>query len=292
MRAIRNLLPAVLLLSFAFLAHADDAAKPPLPRWDFEKPFDALPRVTHSLNDPADGWMRDNWGDNITQFVRDTDRPHSGGASLRIRCLWWRSGMAAALSNRFRIQADKTYVLRLWLRAESLPSERSAQLTVRTAAVQGSDLAPLPGQLPRTKWASHADRRCSVSSQWSEFILDVKPKYDCDAEIQFGFESIGTVWIDDVSLSEGSIGSLWVPAPPSDEPPRKGNLLYNGGFEVGLGGWGPTRMQPLEYDYGPRHIYVAAIEVPAPDGLFAARVDSTEWIESQFLRVRPGLPLT
>ncbi|MFH0965735.1 MAG: hypothetical protein V2A58_17190, partial [Planctomycetota bacterium] len=47
-----------------------------------------------------------------------------------------------------------------------------------------------------------------------------------------------------------------------------------------------------EYDYGPRHIYVAAIEVPAPDGLFAARVDSTEWIESQFLRVRPGLPLT
>jgi len=261
-------------------------------RWDFEESFETIPNVTHSERDPLRGWTRDNWGNNMTQFSRDTRNPHSGEASLRIRCLWWNSGMAATLSNRFRLLADKSYVMRVWLRSESLPPRRSVRVNVRTAATQGDDLPPLPGQFRRSKWEAHADRRCSVSGQWTEFALDIQPKYDCDAEIQLGFESVGTVWLDDVTISEGSVGKLWLPAPPSDDPPRKGNLLYNGSFEVGATGWGRLKWEPLENASGNRHIDAKAIETDAPHGRFALRVDATEWIESEYLRVRPGQEIT
>ena len=261
-------------------------------RWDFEEPFETIPGVTHSEKDPQHAWMRDNWGNNITQFTRDTRDPAAGNASLRIRCLWWNSGMAAALSSRFRLLKDKTYVLRFRLRAEGLPARRSVAVHVRTAAVQGADLAPLPGQLPRRKWDAHAKRRCSAGADWTEFALDIKPQYDCDAEIQLGFEAVGTVWLDDASVTEGSIGKLWLPAPPSDDPPRKGNLLYNGSFEVGATGWGRLKMEPFDAIYGDRHIDCRPVEAEAPHGRFALRVDSTEWFESEFMRVRPGQEIT
>ena len=285
-------LSALALLLATRLVTAQESPDPATVRWDFEESFEGVPGVTHSQKDPLRGWMRDNWGNNITQYSRDTEDPHSGDASLRIRCLWWNSGMAAALSNRFRLLKEKNYVLRLWLRAEDLPSTRSVAVTVRTAATQGSDLVPLPGQLPRPKWDTHATRRCSAGAEWAEFTLDIKPNYDCDAEIQLGFEAVGTVWLDDVSITEGSIGKLWLPAPPSDDPPRKGNLLYNGSFEVGPTGWGRLKMEPLEAMYGGRHIDSRPVETDAPHGRFALRVDATEWFESDFLRVRPGQEIT
>ena len=257
----------------------------------FDEQLGTLAPVKYS--EVAHGWMRDNWGNNITGYSWDPQGPHSGAGALRIRCLWWNSGMAAALSRPFRIREDKTYVLRLWLRAESLPSDRSVQVTVRTAAQQGDDLPPLPDQRSRQKWETHASRRCSASGDWREFTLDIKAKYDCDVEIQLGFESVGTIWVDDISVVEGSVGKLWLPAPASKDPPRKGNLLYNGSFEVGLAGWGPVKWEPLEAEYsGKRHRDVRGVEANAPHGRFVMRVDSTEWIESEFLRVRPGYEIT
>ena len=272
----------------------------------FEEEFDTMAGVTHSRADPTGRWTRDNYGQSIVQFTRETREPHSGRSCLKLNCLTWHSGMAAVLSPRFRVLKDRKYVLRLWMRADSLPPERSVAVAVRNAAVQ--DVVPLPGKVLPKKWAGHASRRCSVSAEWQEYVLNIAPKYDADVEIQLGYESVGTVWIDDVTVSEGSDrretsswfdSPDWVPAPPSKEPPRKGNLVYNGSFEVGTSGWGPLNFEPLDVPYnrrhfGARHLRVTAEETDAFHGQYVLRIDGTgkDDVESEYIRVRPGRKIT
>ena len=301
MYAMTGRMVLVLLILGAFLAAkapaaAEDAQTAVLAS-GFEEAFDTIAGVTHSRSNSTERWMRDNYGQNIVQFTRETDDPHSGRSCLKLNCLWWRSGMAAVLSPRFRVLKDKRYVLRLWLRAQSLPPERSIAVAVRNAAVQ--DVVPLPGQVLPRKWAGHASRRCSASAQWREYALNIAPEYDADVEIQLGYESVGTVWIDDVTVSEGSVEQDWEPASPSKEPPRKGNLVYNGSFEVGTGGWGPLDFEPLDVPYnrqhfGPRHMRVTADKTNAFHGQYALRIDGTgsDEIESEYIRVRPGQRIT
>ena len=263
----------------------------------FEEEFDTIAGVTHSRADSTEHWTRDNYGENIVRFTRETQDPHSGQSCLKLNCLTWHSGMAAALSPRFRVLKDRNYVLRLWLRADSLPAERSVAVAVRNAAVQ--DVVPLPGKVLPKKWAGHASRRCSASARWQEYVLSFAPEYDADVEIQLGYESVGTVWIDDVTVSEGSAEKDWAPAPPSKGPPRKGNLLYNGSFEVGTSGWGPLNFDPLDVPYnrshfGARHFRVTAEETDAFHGRYALRIDGTgsDEIESEFIQIRPGWQIT
>ena len=291
----RNAVHAVLALSVlvaALMGNAlgDDGPGDVLTS-GFDSEFGTLSKVTHSKADPADRWMRDNYGDNITRFIRDTRDPHAGQSCLKMSCLRYDTGAAATLSPRFHVEKGKKYVLRLWLKARSLPKGRSVFVRVRNAAVQ--DATPAPGEKPPAKWSTHAKRRCSVSGEWQEFTLDIEPEYDADVEIQLGYESVGTLWVDDVSVSEGSVGTLWQPAPPSDAPPQKGNLIYNGSFEVGPSGWGPLQWTPLERSAGDRHRDVTVDKIDdAPNGECALRVDSTEWIESEFVKVRPGQQIT
>ncbi|MFH0962602.1 MAG: hypothetical protein V2A58_01175 [Planctomycetota bacterium] len=263
----------------------------------FEEEFEAIGAVTHPRGDSARCWVRDNYGENVVQFTRETRDPHSGRSCLKLNCPTWHSGMAAVLSPRFRILKDRKYVLRLWLRADSLPSERSVAVAVRNAAVQ--DVVPLPGQVLPKKWAGHASRRCSATVEWQEYVLNIAPEYDADVEIQLGYESVGTVWIDDVSVSEGSVEKDWAPAPPSKEPPRKGNLLYNGSFEVGTSGWGSLNFEPLDVPYnrrhfGARHFRVTTEKTDAFHGQYVLRVDGTgsDDVESEYIRVRPGQKIT
>lgn len=281
----------IVLVLLATLLPPAAGEQTPIPLdWDFEKTFDDLPRVTHSPDDPAGGWMRDNYGSNVVAYRSDSHNPRSGGSALRMDCLWWHSGKAQILSNKFRIVKGTKYVVRAWLRGKSMPADRMAQLNVRNTAVQ--DVVPLPGQQLPAKWATHAERFCSVTEQWTQYALNVQPKYDADVEISLAMPCVGTIWMDDVSVTEGEVEGLWQPAPSSQETPRKGNLVYNGSFEVGAGGWGPRRMRPLEQSFGNRHTDITGQKTDAVHGQYALRVDSTEWFESQFIHVRPGQSLT
>jgi hypothetical protein len=278
-----------MMIVMCLVAAASGQTQIPL-TWDFEQSFEDLSRVTHSHNDSAEGWMRDNYGDNVVQYRSDTHNPHAGKSALRMDCFWWNSGKAQILSSRFRITKGKQYVVRVWLRGKSMPSDRQVDLHVRNTAVQ--DVVPLAGQAPPNKWSAQAKRFCSVTEQWTQHALNLVPTNDADVEIALNFACIGTLWIDDVSITEGQVAGKWQAAVPSSEQPRKGNLLYNGSFEVGEAGWGPTQMHPQEKGYGDRHMDITSQKTEAAHGRYALRVDASEWFESQFIKVRPGQKLT
>ena len=274
----------------------------------FEDDSQMIGDMTPSGADPTQRWRRDKPAENVVLFTRETRNPHSGRSSLRLRCLWWRYGGSSVgfLSPRFRVHKDKKYVLRFWLRGESLPPKRAATVWVRNSAVQ--DTATLSGNVRPPTWAAHAERVCSLSAQWQEHVLNIAPEYDADVEIRLRCESVGTIWIDDVSVSEGSFArektfelasEEWVPVQPSKEPPRKGNLLCNGSFEVGTSGWGPLDFDPLDVAYNRRHfgarrMNVTAEKTDAFHGQYALRVDATasDLVQSEYIRVRPGQKIT
>ena len=274
----------------------------------FEEHLEIFGDVTPPDADATQRWRPDKPRDNVVSFTRETRNPHSGRSCLRSRCLWWRwsKGSVGVLSPRFAVRRDKKYVLRLWLRGESLPRTRAVTLMVRNSAVQ--DGPALAGEALPPTWAVHAERRCSASAQWQEHVLNIAPEYDADVEIRLRCESVGTLWIDDVSVCEGSFAAektfglaseQWTPAQPSAGPPRKGNLVYNGSFEAGTSGWGPLQFEPLDVEYNRRHygarrMNVTAEAADAFHGRYALRVDATasDLVESEYIRVRPGRKIT
>ena len=65
------------------------------------------------------------------------------------------------------------------------------------------------------------------------------------AGIYIAFGSPGDLWVDDVELREGG------PSPETARvasllPERKGNLVYNSGFELGTDGWGPIGLLKVD----------------------------------------------
>jgi len=305
---------AVVVLSMlvAFLAGGEAAGGEDAPTVvftsGFEEDFDTIGDMTHPGDDPTQRWRRDRPGENIVEVAREAEKAHSGGSCLRVRCLWWRygGGYAGVLSPGFRVLKDKKYVLRIWVRGESLPPTRAVALTVRNSARQ--DAASGPGKAVPGAGVEQASRQCSVSPEWQEYVLNIAPEYEANVEIRLQYASVGTIWIDDVSVSEGTFArektfglasEQWVPARPSKGPPRKGNLVYNGSFEVGTSGWGPSEFDAMDVAYnrqhfGARHMDVTAEKTDAFHGQYALRVDATasDLVQSEYIHVRPGRKIT
>lgn len=77
-----------------------------------------------------------------------------------------------------------------------------------------------------------------VPDQWQRFEFLFQAKQDLPTEasrLQFWFNSTGTLWLDDVSLTESPEGPQWFPQITGDGVK---NLVPNSSFECGTANWG------------------------------------------------------
>jgi hypothetical protein len=75
-------------------------------------------------------------------------------------------------------------------------------------------------------------------AQWQPFSFLFRAKQDlppADSRLQFWFKSAGTLWMDDVVLTESTEGQQWFPQIATDGVK---NSIPNSSFECGLANWG------------------------------------------------------
>jgi hypothetical protein len=75
-------------------------------------------------------------------------------------------------------------------------------------------------------------------SQWQRFEFRFRASQDLAAKssrLQFWFKSTGTLWLDDVELTESEVGQEWFPQIATDYVK---NFIPNSSFECGSANWG------------------------------------------------------
>lgn len=77
-----------------------------------------------------------------------------------------------------------------------------------------------------------------TSGRWERFEFLFRAKHDVPAatsRLQFWFKSTGTLWLDDVELTESAEGQQWFPQIATENVK---NFVPNSSFECGTAGWG------------------------------------------------------
>jgi len=248
-----------LLLLAGMEGEADTAARGLVLNGDFEGVFNA---------DGVAGHWKDNsdWADTVVSYRRAVDQPRQGHACQQIVCR--RIGYGAVQFVPARIVAlrrGRAYRAEAWVRGDvgrfSLQLRRSgppytvyAEQTVRT-----------DGSWQRVHFLWHCD-------------VD-EPK----ARLMLRFVQAGTVWIDDVVLEE----MMPTDAARLSPPPRPGNRLHNGGFELDVANWLPHHhandwrewTMSVEGPPGDR-----TLKMTIPEGVLAI-------LHSDVVAVTPGHPM-
>ncbi len=247
---MRYLLLAVALsMAFARPAPAAPAPGEMLPNGGMEAPFqDGL----------AQGWVRNCYGENTAVFAPETKDVHAGEAAQRVTCTDFRTGGVQWRCGGVSVEKGKPYTLSLWLKADT---KSHVYMGVRKHD------APYTGYLKRYVRPKNEWRHCILVGEASDT--------DPDCGIYLMFAGTGTVLVDDVSLLPGAHEEEMAGA---GQPPRKGNRVFNGGFEVGPEGWAPVGRFAL--DAGAAH-----------SGRVGARVNSGG-VESRPFPVRPAMRCT
>ena len=155
------------------------------------------------------------------------DAGHAGGRSGKLECTAFDGdGPAAhamiAQSGRVAVRRGQWYRLTFWARAEQL----------KAGAV---DLA-----LNHTRpWENAGlSEAFTPQAQWERFEFLFRATHDVDApnsRLQFWFKSTGTLWLDDVELTESKEGEQWF---PQIATAGMKNFLPNSSFECGAANWG------------------------------------------------------
>ncbi len=208
----------------------------------------------------AVGWENNSWGDAVVSFSADSDLPHTGRTSQRIRCERVTQGAAQIRQPGIAVRAGQPYTLTLWLRG-----------TVETPITLGLRQNDAPYQ-------RYLIQNVRVTPEWRRYVVaGVADGEDPNAGLYLAFKSPGDLSIDDVELREGVPDAA--PAHVANAAPeRKGNLLYNSGFELGADGWGPVSRLRVE-------------TTGAPQGHVVARATSGYQpilLESRPVVIRPG----
>jgi hypothetical protein len=206
----------------------------------------------------AFGWDNNCWGDAVAAFSKDTQNPRSGRSAQQIRLERVTQGAAQIRQLGITVRAGQPYTLSLWLRG-----------SVDSPVFVGIRQNEAP-------YKRYLMQNVRVTPEWRRFVICGTPTEDgLDAGIYLSLKTPGDLWIDDVELKEGEPEPAHV---TSAQPVRKGNLLYNSGFELGADGWGPVARLKVD-------------TAGAAQGRLAARC-TPDWerilIESRPVVVRPG----
>ncbi len=223
------------------------------------------------------GGVASRWGDNSgwadveVDYAREDDGTKRG-MSQRIAATKFRSGAVQFVQRGLRLESGNRYRVEIWMRGNlSSPVE----ILFRKHG---------------TPYTTYASKGFRVTGDWHRYEFTFSPGVtDLDAFFMVRFTSNGTLWIDDVSVTD--VTDVAVAAAV-----RKGNLLRNGSFEVGLDRWGVQIRETGSYQYE-MPVYLAdsrpAIDqTKVVDGKQALRVElpphSRMVLTSPYVQADPG----
>ncbi|NCO92878.1 MAG: hypothetical protein GW880_16320, partial [Armatimonadetes bacterium] len=136
---------------------------------------------------PPEGWVANSYGELVTTLSWDADMAHTGKASLRLQCQVFRGGAAQAYLPVDSVRTGETYTLRAWMRGER--SSAPAQLLIR-------DIGP--------PYHNYLGTSALVTGEWRPVVAIGKADAGGNSVGLFvNFQSAGTLWLDDLSLSVG-----------------------------------------------------------------------------------------
>ncbi|MHB8897968.1 MAG: carbohydrate binding domain-containing protein [Thermoguttaceae bacterium] len=167
----------------------------------------------------AAGWVKNCYGDNEFTFAEETRDLHGGQSAQRVTCGRFATGGIQFHSGDVSVVKDQPYTVRLWMKGD-----------VRAPVYIGIREHGEP-------YTGYLKRYTRVKSEWRPYLLTGKASdSDPRCAIYIMYAGTGTLLIDDVALLPG----IHEEVAASEMPPRKGNRVYNSGFEAGPEGWTPT----------------------------------------------------
>lgn len=221
---------------------------------------------------PFGAWQDNSgWAEVDVRYDRQVGRNGTGSAA-HIVASHYRRGAAQFVQGGIAVRKGQTYVVSIWMRGNL---SQPVGIVLRE---HGRPYRTLAGQSFR------------VSDEWREYRFKAVAKENSsDAYFMVRFEGDGELWLDDAELAEdrGTAQALSV---------VEGNLIANGGFEVGLGRWGvlyreagsPVTASAIEYQ-NPQPVLDTA---GAFEGRQAMRVEvprgGSVTVSSAYVQAVPG----
>ncbi|MFA6563289.1 MAG: carbohydrate binding domain-containing protein [Verrucomicrobiia bacterium] len=180
--------------------------------------------------DTPDGWAVS--GDRSIQQRVTLDIGRDGRHCAKLECTAFSGeGPAAhamiAQTGRVAVRHGQWYRLAFWAKAEGMKRSYIDVALTNTRPWENAGLADTFPALP--KW------------QRFEFLFQAKDDLPAaTSRLQFWFKGTGTLWLDDVSLTESATGQEWFPQIATENVK---NFVPNSSFECGGANWG-------SYTYG------------------------------------------
>lgn len=171
------------------------------------------------------GWAASGSHEVKQQLTLDTGR--DGRRCARLECTAFSGEGPAhhamiAQTGRVAVRHGQWYRLAFWAKAEGIKHSFIDVALTNTRPWENTGLADTFPALP--KW------------QRFEFLFQAKDDLPAaTSRLQFWFKGTGTLWLDDVSLTESATGQEWFPQIATDGAK---NFLPNSSFECGGANWG------------------------------------------------------
>lgn len=197
---------------------AQDAPPPLVVNGDFEADAngDGVP----------DGWTASGTRE-IVQ-VLETDTGRDGGRSARLVCTTFVSGSPASHAmvcqvNTVGIKRGKWYRISFWTKSDGI-TDHVCDMAVRNTQPWAS--TGLDTTFPAAPDWTHVEKLCHATAEASAE----------HSRLQFWYQSTGTLWLDDVTITEE--GDVKVEYHPQIDVSNVRNPIPNSSFECGTSGWG------------------------------------------------------
>jgi Carbohydrate binding domain len=172
----------------------------------------------------------DSWsaaGNSAIRQVLGLDTGRDGRRCARLSCTVFAgdggdSHAMVCQTGKIGLKRGRWYRLSFWARAEGIAAGSVEVALVNTRPWKNAGLAE--AFLPAAQW------------QRSEFLFRAPEDLPArTSRLQFWFTSTGTLWLDDVALTESGDAQQWYPEISTDGVK---NMLPNSSFECGTAGWG------------------------------------------------------
>jgi hypothetical protein len=181
-----------------------------LPNGGFEEGF--------SATGEAKGWADNSrgWANLDVAYAEERSKPRSGACCQRLECTRLTYGAVQLIpTTGIALQRGRIYRVRGWLRGDV----GLVYLQLR--------LAPAP-------YTIYCQKALDAQSEWRELsYLWTASTTDPQCRFMLRFTSTGTLWVDDLSVEEVTPEQAQALQPP----PRLGNLLRNGSFDLDRANW-------------------------------------------------------
>ena len=216
----------------------------------------------------AEGWIDNSrgWADLDVEYARDERMPHGGKACQRIACTRLDYGAVQLVSaSAVPLKRGSVYRVRGWLRGN-----------VGMVALQLRQ-APSPYRVYVEHAARAGDAWQPVEYFWTSTVDDPKGRF------MLRFVEAGVLAVDDLSVEEVTTEEAARLVPP----PRAGNLLRNGHFDLELANW--------LVSHGCDYWRQAELAIETVDGNPCLKLDVPEGIAvtlcSDTVEAAPGRPV-